>query len=57
MFCPECGEVIGSGPLDLRRATFAENRGAGAVIGQWLTGLAARIRRDARKRWRAAGRG
>lgn len=25
MFCPECGEVIGSGPLDMRRACHAES--------------------------------
>jgi hypothetical protein len=24
MFCPQCGEIIGSGPLDMRHACRAE---------------------------------
>lgn len=31
MFCPECGEVIGAGPLDLRRSR--RNRRHGAADG------------------------
>lgn len=33
MFCPECGEVVGAGPLDARRA--ARQR-TGSALGRWI---------------------
>lgn len=42
MFCPECGEVIGSGPLDVRRARHRCNDGIVKTIWRWLR---ARVRR------------
>lgn len=36
MFCPECGEVIGLGPLDLRRTRHTCNDGIAKIIGRWL---------------------
>ncbi|MCK9540779.1 MAG: hypothetical protein M0R03_01960 [Novosphingobium sp.] len=36
MFCPECGEVAGSGPLDARRARHARDRhGLAKTAGLW----------------------
>ncbi len=34
MFCPECGEVTGPGPLDARRGAREGARGAG-VVRRW----------------------
>lgn len=37
MFCPECGEVMGLGPLDLRRASHCEGKGGVMrAIRRWL---------------------
>lgn len=44
MFCPECGEVIGSGPLDARRARYSGGEGVAKAIGRWLRGLFRRSR-------------
>lgn len=43
MFCPECGEVIGSGPLDVRRARHAGGDGVAKVFGRWLRALVHRV--------------
>lgn len=42
MFCPECGEVIGAGPLDLRAARHANDSIASQRAGP-LRRLIARI--------------
>jgi len=44
MFCPECGEVVGSGPLDVRRARHAGGDGVAKAIGRWLRALVRRAR-------------
>ncbi|MBB5704857.1 hypothetical protein FHR21_000182 [Sphingopyxis panaciterrulae] len=44
MFCPECGEVIGSGPLDARRARHAGGDSMTKVFGRWLRALVRRAR-------------
>lgn len=44
MFCPECGEVIGSGPLDARRARYGEGGGFVKAVGRWLRALVHRSR-------------
>ncbi|MCW0199587.1 hypothetical protein [Sphingopyxis sp.] len=36
MFCPECGEVIGSGPLDARRLRHPGDDGLAKAVGRWL---------------------
>ena len=48
MFCPECGEVIGSGPLDVRRARHSGRDGVGVAkaVGQWFRILLRPLRRD-----------
>jgi hypothetical protein len=42
MFCPECGEVIGSGPLDARRLRHAGDDGLAKAVGRWLRGFVRR---------------
>jgi hypothetical protein len=44
MFCPECGEVIGSGPLDARRARHGDGGGLAKALGRWLYALICRAR-------------
>jgi|ThiBiot_300_plan_2_1041538.scaffolds.fasta_scaffold03704_4 hypothetical protein len=44
MFCPECGEVIGSGPLDTRRVRHAGGDGLAKAVGRWLRTLVRRAR-------------
>src|SRR3546814_13712904 len=44
MFCPECGEVIGSGPLDARRARpgggdGATKGGGATAAGRWFRAI------------------
>lgn len=37
MLCPECGEAIGPGPLDARRACHGrDGSGVARAIGRWL---------------------
>ncbi|PKP99128.1 MAG: hypothetical protein CVT74_08795 [Alphaproteobacteria bacterium HGW-Alphaproteobacteria-13] len=61
MFCPECGEVIGAGPLDLRRAGTCERRGMVARISRWIgalftrSGRARPVAQTASARRRAGG--
>ena len=43
MFCPECGEVIGSGPLDIRRAGSSRRRSVIGSIGPWIGGMIGRL--------------
>lgn len=38
MFCPECGEVVGPGPIDPRRASYCEcgtTERAGMIVRLW----------------------
>ncbi len=44
MFCPECGEVIGAGPLDARRARHSDGDGVAKAVGRWLRRLIGRSR-------------
>ncbi|SKB95902.1 hypothetical protein SAMN06295937_103624 [Sphingopyxis flava] len=44
MFCPECGEVIGSGPLDVRRARYVRNGGKVKALGRWVRAIVRRVR-------------
>lgn len=50
MVCPECGEVIGSGPLDLRRSAPLRQDGAVLLLRRSIGETLARVRRLAR-RW------
>lgn len=55
MFCPECGEVIGPGPLDLRRAAHdarggGRGKSCGCRLGAALGGLLGSGRRSAGRR-------
>lgn len=43
MFCPECGEVIGAGPLDLRCAGRGERRGVAERLGRWIGAIFFRV--------------
>lgn len=36
MFCPECGEVMGPGPLDTRRARQGCDDRPAKSVGHWL---------------------
>ncbi len=42
MFCPECGEAVGLGPLDTRRMCRRGGSRA-AVFGRWLGAILFRL--------------
>lgn len=43
MFCPECGEVIGAGPLDLRRIRRSRRHGAADGLRRRAAALFGRL--------------
>ena len=49
MFCPECGEVIGSGPLDVRRAPHVRGDGVAKTPGRWIRALVRRYLGEERR--------
>lgn len=50
MFCPECGEVIGSDPLDVRRARCVRRRSVVGFIHLWIGKVIGRLSSCSRRR-------